>query len=189
MTDAVFALTGKRVLVTGGTRGIGRAISTQLSRSGARVIASHARDDGAAESLVDELAAEGRAVSLCRGDLTTDAGRQHVLDAIGGDSLSAFVHCAATGVHRPLADLTLRHWDFTFALNLRAFFDLVTQMLPRFSNPASIVAVSSEGAVTRFPTTPSSVPAKAASRRCAAVSRSNWPRAVCESMCCLRAAC
>jgi NAD(P)-dependent dehydrogenase (short-subunit alcohol dehydrogenase family) len=121
MTDAVFALTGKRVLVTGGTRGIGRAISTQLSRSGAHVIASHARDDGAAESLVDELAAEGRAVSLCRGDLTTDAGRQHVLDAIGGDSLSAFVHCAATGVHRPLADLTLRHWDFTFALNLRAF--------------------------------------------------------------------
>jgi enoyl-[acyl-carrier protein] reductase III len=151
MTDAPFALTGKRVLVTGGTRGIGRAISTQLSRSGADVIASYARDDGAAESLVGELAAEGRAVTVCRGDLTTDAGKQQVLEAVGGGSLSALVHCAATGVHRPLVDLTLRHWDFTFALNLRSFFDLVIKMLPRFSTPASIVAVSSEGAVHAFP--------------------------------------
>jgi enoyl-[acyl-carrier protein] reductase III len=151
MTHTAFSLSGKRVLVTGGTRGIGRAISAHLARSGADVVASYVRDDSAAASLVDELSAEGRTVTICRGDLTTDEGRRQVLEASAGGPVSAFVHCAATGVHRPIAQLTLRHWDFTFALNVRAFFALVTTMLPRFEEGASIVAVSSEGAVHAFP--------------------------------------
>jgi enoyl-[acyl-carrier protein] reductase III len=45
----------------------------------------------------------------------------------------------------------LRHFDWTFALNVRAFFDLVQHLLPRLENGASIVGVSSEGAVRAIP--------------------------------------
>jgi enoyl-[acyl-carrier protein] reductase III len=146
-----FAVTGRRILVTGGTRGIGRAIAALLARSGAEVIAGYVRDDDAAQSLVSELTAAGAAIAACRADLGTDEGRQRLADAAAGAPLAAFVHCAATGVHRPVEDLTLRHWDFTFGVNLRAFFDLVRRLLPVLTPNGSIVAVSSEGAVHAFP--------------------------------------
>ena len=149
MMDA-FSVSGRRILITGGTRGIGRAIALQLARAGAHVVAGYARDDEAAESLVAELSAEGRTITVCRADLTTEPGMQRILESIDGP-LSGFVHCAATGVHRPLEELTLRHWDFTFALNLRAFFDLVKSLLAKLGQGASIVAVSSEGAAHAFP--------------------------------------
>jgi NAD(P)-dependent dehydrogenase (short-subunit alcohol dehydrogenase family) len=61
------------------------------------------------------------------------------------------VHCAATGVHKPFSELTLRHFDWVFALNVRSFLDLVLRLRNRFSEGASIVAVSSEGAVRAVP--------------------------------------
>jgi enoyl-[acyl-carrier protein] reductase III len=57
------------------------------------------------------------------------------------------VHCAATGVHKPFEELTIRHFDWTFSLNVRALFDLVHRLLPRFESSASILGISSEGAV------------------------------------------
>ena len=151
MTDAAFGVSGRRILVTGGTRGIGRAIAVQLARAGADVVAGYVRDDGAAESLVAELSSEGSRITICRADLTIESGKQRILDSIATGPLSGFVHCAGTGVHRPVGELTLRHWDFTFALNLRAFFDLVTSLLPQLGTGASIVAVSSDGAMHAFP--------------------------------------
>ena len=53
---------------------------------------------------------------------------------------------AATGVHKPLEQLTTRHFDWTFALNVRAFFDLVRRLSPAMPSGSAIVAVSSEGA-------------------------------------------
>ena len=61
--------------------------------------------------------------------------------------LSCLVHCAATGVHRPFDQLTLRQFDWTFGLNVRAFFELVQRLLPHFEPGASILGISSEGAV------------------------------------------
>jgi enoyl-[acyl-carrier protein] reductase III len=151
MIDAAFALSGKRILITGGTRGIGRAITVRFLRAGATVTANYVRNDQAATSLRDELGAEGSKLVLCRADLTTRDGQGHLLEAVGDAPLSGFVHCAATGVHRPFEQLTLRHWDFTFALNLRAFFETVGALLPLFASGASIVALSSEGAVHAFP--------------------------------------
>ncbi len=69
-----FGLQGTSVLVTGGTRGIGRAISLQLSRAGANVIANYARNDSAATALADEATAEGLSIQLLRADLTLAKG-------------------------------------------------------------------------------------------------------------------
>lgn len=152
MNDAL-DLHGHCALVTGGTRGIGRAISMQLARAGATVIANYARNDAAAEALRSEAAQQQVALEVLRADLTLPKGLATVrerMQACAGATVS-LVHCAATGVHRPIEQLTMKHWDWTMALNVRAFFELVQQMLPLFGAGSAIVPVSSAGAVRAVP--------------------------------------
>lgn len=152
MNDS-FSLQGKRALVTGGTRGIGRAISLRLARAGAAVLANYVRDTASAESLKQEAAAEKLSIEVVRADVTNEKGIERLLAALEPAHLplSIFVHCAATGVHRPVEELTLRQFDWTFSLNVRAFFELTHRLLARFDTQTSIVALSSEGAVHAVP--------------------------------------
>jgi enoyl-[acyl-carrier protein] reductase III len=152
MSD-LLALHGHCVLVTGGTRGLGRAISLQLARAGATVVANYARNDGAAEALRAQAQGEGLALDVLRADLTLPKGLEAVqerMQACAGNVVS-LVHCAATGVHRGVEQLTPKHWDWTMSLNVRAFFELVRQMLPLFCHGSAIVPLSSAGAVRAVP--------------------------------------
>lgn len=135
-------------LVTGGTRGIGRAISIQFARAGAHVIANYLRNETAAGELKALAESEKLHLELCRADLTGPDGLQRTVTAVEqtGVPLGGLVHCAAIGAHRPVAELTARHFDWTMALNVRAFFELVRVLLPKFVAGASIVALSSPGA-------------------------------------------
>jgi enoyl-[acyl-carrier protein] reductase III len=144
-------LTGRRFLVTGGTRGIGAAISRSLCADGATVIANYARDDAAAQAFAAALTGEGWQVALCRADLTRPNGLEALTQAIGDAPLAGLVHAAATGVHGPLDAVGGRHFDFTFALNARAFLEVVKLCVPRLSAGGSIVGISSEGAVHAVP--------------------------------------
>ena len=149
----LFSLSGKRFLVTGGTRGIGRAISLHFAGAWASVIANYVRNDTEAGELKGIAEREGLRIEPCRADLTSPKGIDRIEQAVseGGSGLSGLVHCAATGVHKPAAELTLRHFDWTFELNVRAFFNLVQRLRGLFANDSSIVAVSSEGAVRSVP--------------------------------------
>jgi len=153
MMSQLFSLEDKTFLVTGGTRGIGRAVSLQFARAGATVVSNYVRGQRAADSLMAQAEQEQLHLTLCRADLTLEKGlesiEQHMAGLNGG--LHGLVHCAATGVHKPFDELTLRHYDWTFALNVRSFFDLVKRLLPRFSAEASIVAISSQGALRVVP--------------------------------------
>ena len=145
----LFGLQGMCVLVTGGTRGIGRAISLGLARACAMVVANYVRNDAAAEALRSEAAQQQLALEVLRADLTLAKGLgavQQRMQQCSGATVS-LIHCAGTGVHRPFEELTPRHWDWTMALNVRAFFELVRQMLPLFGAGSAIVPVSSAGAV------------------------------------------
>lgn len=146
--DEMFTLAGKTFLIAGGTRGIGRAISLRFARSGARVVANYVRDDRSAQSLKDEAEKESLALTVCRADLTSPKGLAHLDETVMTDmgTLSGLVFCAATGVHRPFEALSDRHFDWTFSLNVRTFFDLIKLFLPRFLPPASVVVLSSQGA-------------------------------------------
>lgn len=149
--DELFSLRDKRILITGGTRGIGLAISLRFARSGAAVIANYLRDEKSAQMLGAIANEEGLAITLCRADLTTERGLEHLNSSLGEAQLSGLVHCAATGIHRPIEELTERHLDWTFNLNLRAFFKLVKLIKKRLSKGSSIVVISSWGALRALP--------------------------------------
>jgi len=146
-------LTGRLVLVTGGTRGIGAAISIRLARAGARVVANYARNDEAANALVSGATAQGLEIEALRADLTSHKGLELVQERVrqGQGAVVSVVHCAATGVHRPIEQLSMKHWDWTLALNVRAFFELVHALMPLLGPGSTVVAVSSAGAVRAVP--------------------------------------
>lgn len=146
--DKMFTLEGKTFLIAGGTRGIGRAISLQFARSGARVVANYVRDERSAQALRDEAEQGALALTVCRADLTSAKGLAHLDEAVGADLiyLSGLVFCAATGVHRSFEGLSNRHFDWIFSLNVKTFLELMKLFLPRFRTPASVVVLSSQGA-------------------------------------------
>lgn len=150
--ENLFALSGA-VLVVGGTRGIGRAVSLRFARAGASVIANYLRDQNAAEDLKASAEREGLRVLLCRADVTTPRGLEQIEKSVEecNEPLAGLIYCAATGVHREFPELTTRHFDFTFSLNVRAFFELTKALLGRFANGATIVAASSMGAQRALP--------------------------------------
>jgi enoyl-[acyl-carrier protein] reductase III len=149
----LFSLSNKAFLITGGTRGIGKAISLRFGRAGATVVANYLRNEEAAAQLMAIATKEELAITLCRADLTKQEGIEKLSRSIPEREqlLSGLIHCAATGVHRPIEELTDRHLDWTFDLNVRVFFKLIRLFLARFSKGSSIVALSSWGALRALP--------------------------------------
>ena len=76
--DDLFSLRNKTILITGGTRGIGLAISLRFARSGATVIANYLRDEKSADHLKAIAAEERLAITLCRADMTSDRGLEQL---------------------------------------------------------------------------------------------------------------
>jgi enoyl-[acyl-carrier protein] reductase III len=151
--DSPFSLAGRNALVVGGSRGIGRAIALQFARAGAAVVVNYVRDRAAADALVAEAEAAGLPLRAVRADVTGDRGREELVAGAGGADarFDAIVFAAATGVHRGFEGLTGRHFDFTFALNVKAFLWIVQTFAPRMPEGGSIIALSSEGAERAMP--------------------------------------
>jgi enoyl-[acyl-carrier protein] reductase III len=132
------------VLVTGGSRGIGRAIALRFARDGAaRVAIGYLRNDKAAEATAEELRAAGTEPVLVRGNVSSDRVLGEVAEL---GPLDVFVHNAATGVVRKALDTEDKHWDWTLNANARAFLALARVIAPEMPEGASMVAVSSLGA-------------------------------------------
>jgi len=131
------------VFVTGGSRGIGRAIALRFARDGAeRIAIGYLRNDTAAEATATELRAAGAEVALVRGNVSSDRVLEEVA-ALG--PLDVLVHNAATGVVRRALDTEDKHWDWTLNANARALLSLARIAAPAMSSGSSIVAISSLG--------------------------------------------
>jgi enoyl-[acyl-carrier protein] reductase III len=136
---------GKSVLVTGGSRGIGKAIAVRFAELGAaRVAIGYLRSDRAAEETARELESLGAEPVLLRGNIG-DPKRVEGLLAEAG-RLDIVVANAATGVNRPVLELEEKHWDWTVNANARSLFTLARLLAPSLSPGSSIVALSSLGA-------------------------------------------
>jgi enoyl-[acyl-carrier protein] reductase III len=139
---AVFA--GKSVLVTGGSRGIGREIALRFADLGAaRVGISYLRNDSAAEATAGEIRERGAEALLLRGNVGDPAKAASFVEEM--ETLDALVSNAATGVIRPALELEERHWDWTMNANARAFLTLARHAAPRMQPGSAIVGISSLG--------------------------------------------
>jgi enoyl-[acyl-carrier protein] reductase III len=131
------------VLVTGGSRGIGRAIALRFARDGAaRVAIGYLRNDDAAEVAAAELREAGAEPVLVRGNVSSERVMEQVR-ALG--PLDVVVHNAATGVVRPALETEDKHWDWTLNANARALLALARAAAPQMPAGSSIVAISSLG--------------------------------------------
>jgi len=131
------------VLVTGGSRGIGRAIALRFARDGARRIAiGYLRNDAAAEATAEELRGAGAEPVLVRGNITSS----RVLDEVAAlGPLDVLVHNAASGVVRDALETEEKHWDWTLGANARALLALAKVAAPQMPAGSSVVGISSLG--------------------------------------------
>ncbi len=136
---------GKSVLVTGGSRGIGKSIALRFARLGAsRVGIGYLRNDRAAEATAAELEQLGAGPVLLRGNVGDPHRLEDMLSLVG--PLDVIVSNAATGVIRRTLDLEEKHWDWTMNANARSLFTLSRLAAPTMKPGSSIVALSSLGA-------------------------------------------
>ncbi len=139
------SLMGRSVLITGGSRGIGKEIALRLAREGATKVAiGYMRSDAAAEETAAELQALGAEPVLVRGNVTSDRVLEQIAEL---GPLDVFVHNAATGVIRPALETEDKHWDWTLNANARAFLSLSRVIAPSMPAGSSIVAISSLGSI------------------------------------------
>jgi 3-oxoacyl-[acyl-carrier protein] reductase len=144
-------LQNKTALVTGASRGIGRATALALARAGAHVLVHYGRSTQEAESLVDEIQTKGGRANAISVDLGTPEGASLLakqVRSIVGERLDVLVLNAGISKSAPIADYTIEDFDSLVATNLRGPFFLVQQLLPVLGEGSSIVAISSAVART-----------------------------------------
>jgi enoyl-[acyl-carrier protein] reductase III len=133
------------VLVTGGSRGIGKAIALRFAERGAaRVAIGYLRNDRAAEEAAEELRSAGAEPVLVRGNVSSARVLEEVAAA---GPWNAVVHSAATGVIRAALETEDKHWDWTLNANARALLSLARVAAPSMPGGSSIVAISSLGSI------------------------------------------
>ncbi len=154
LTGFSIDLTGKRILVTGGSRGIGRAIAIRMAEAGADVAINYLRNRGPAEETAARVTACGRRALLLKGNVADADAHEGMFAAVaevfGG--LDVLVSNAASGVIKPAMELTPKHWQWTMAINAAALLPLVQRAAGLMGAAGGhVVAVSSLGAVRAIP--------------------------------------
>ena len=144
-------LRNKTALVTGASRGIGRATAAALAEAGAHVLVHYGRSSQEAESLVDSIRAKGGRAEAIRADLATTDGATWLakeVRSIGGERLDVLVCNAGVSKSATIRDHTIEDFDNLFATNVRGPFFLIQQVLPILGQGSNIVLISSLAART-----------------------------------------
>lgn len=144
------SLTGKVAIVTGGSRGIGRAIAERLGQDGASVVVNYKAEADKAKEVVSAVEARGGQALAVQADMSqvADIRRlfQETVDHFG--QLDILVANAGVAVYKPLADVTEEEFDATFALNTRGTFFTLQEAARRMADGGRIVSISTGATVS-----------------------------------------
>lgn len=135
------------VLVTGGSRGIGRAIACKLARPGGTVVINYLRNDAAAKETAALVEARGAAAVVVQADVRSEKDLKRLAGAV--ESVDVLVHNAAVGAMKPYQKLRTSHWDLTLESSLRPFW-LLTKLVTMRAG-GSVIGISSMGSQRHIP--------------------------------------
>jgi NAD(P)-dependent dehydrogenase (short-subunit alcohol dehydrogenase family) len=142
----MFASKGKTALVTGGSRGIGRAAAIALAEAGAQVLVHYGTSADEARSVVEQIRAKGGKAEAVGADLAAADGparlAKRVRDIVG-DRLDILVVNAGISRAKTIEETSIEDFDALFAVNVRAPYFLVQQLLPILSDGSSVIFTSS----------------------------------------------
>jgi NAD(P)-dependent dehydrogenase (short-subunit alcohol dehydrogenase family) len=159
------SLSGKTALVTGASRGIGRASALALAAAGAQVLVHYGRGADEAEGVAAEIRKAGGRADIVAADLATADGAHKLARqarAIVGDRLDILVANAGVSKAATIEETTVEDFDNLFAVNVRAPFFLVQQLLPILGSGASVILLSSLAAHASVGTLPAYAATKGA---------------------------
>lgn len=138
------SLTGKVAIVTGASRGIGRAIAERLAQDGAAVVINYARSANEAQEVVQAIEAkDGKAIAVqANMSQIADIRRlfQETVDRFGG--VDILVNNAGVASYKPIAEVTEEDFDKTFALNARGTFFSLQEAVKHMADNGRIVSIS-----------------------------------------------
>ena len=149
------SLRNKSVIVTGGTKGIGKGIAAVFARLGAQVgLIGRNEHDGAA--VVEALRGSARAVTFCRGDVKEQADMERAAAAVAAEFGGVDILCANAGIfpQAKLEELTERMWDDVVATNLKGMLFSIQACLPYLKRSAAgriVLTASITGPLTGYP--------------------------------------
>jgi 3-oxoacyl-[acyl-carrier protein] reductase len=149
----VGTLDGKVAIVTGASRGIGRAIAERLGREGAKVVVNYVQNAGKAEEVVEAVEASGSQAVAVQSDMgrVEDARRlfQTAEERFGGVDVA--INNASISVFKPHAEVSEEEFDQVFGLIARGTFFALQEAAKRLRDGGRIVSISSGGTVTGGP--------------------------------------
>ncbi|MEC8193934.1 MAG: SDR family oxidoreductase [Myxococcota bacterium] len=129
------------ILVTGGSRGIGRAICLELAAPGRRILINYLRNEAAARETAAAVESRGAEALVVQGNVRSEDDLKLLASAF--DRVDLLVHNAAVGALRAHDAMRTTHWDLTLESSLRPFW-LLTKLAP-LADGASVIGVSSLG--------------------------------------------
>jgi NAD(P)-dependent dehydrogenase (short-subunit alcohol dehydrogenase family) len=140
----------KRILITGASRGIGRAIAEKLAAPDVTMLL-HGRDTIALAETRGAVERKGAKVIPLIHDLATPHGVSNLISQVGGDPLDVLINNAGIAVVKPFREITLTEWDQTVGVNITAPFLLMQHFAGQMPPGSSIVNILSVAAKTGFP--------------------------------------
>ena len=145
----MYNLDGKVALVTGSSRGIGRAIAMRFAENGINLVVNYVRHKRDAEETAQEIEKTGAKCLVVKANVAKDEDVLSMFEKIKEQygRLDFLVSNAASGVLKPVMELNTRHWNWAMDINARALLILTQQAVPLMTDGGRIMAVSSLGSV------------------------------------------
>ncbi len=143
-------------LVTGGSRGIGRATAVQLAEAGADVVINYVTGQSAAREVADYIASLGRRAATVKADVTEPEDVHSMVDFVGNEfgKIDIVVSNAASGGFRNVMDATPKHFDAAMRTNAQALMLLAQSTVPWMTDTShhrKIISISSHGSHLALP--------------------------------------